>query len=127
MKKDSKPVLAILNTSQELIEVLQIAFEDEGFKTVSYVTVDYKSGEKNIPTLIEKHHPNAIIYDIAIPYEENWKFFKELSQQFQQIPVVLTTTNKDVLEKLVGPTGAFEIVGKPFDLAQIIKAVQSKL
>lgn len=30
--------------------------------------------------------------------------------------IVLTTTNKKRLEELVGPTDAFEIVGKPYDL-----------
>jgi hypothetical protein len=37
--------------------------------------------------------------------------------------VVLTTTNKRVLEPLAGPTPAHELVGKPFDLGVLVDAV----
>jgi len=39
--------------------------------------------------------------------------------------VLLTTTNKRVLESLVGPTDAIEIVGKPYDLDRIVTSVKS--
>jgi hypothetical protein len=41
--------------------------------------------------------------------------------------VVVTTTNKDRLEELVGPTQAIEIVGKPYDLERIVGAVKSAM
>jgi hypothetical protein len=40
---------------------------------------------------------------------------------------VLTTTNKKRLEELVGPTDAFEIVGKPYDLEMIVGAVKASI
>ena len=36
----------------------------------------------------------------------------------------MTTTHKANLENLVGPTEAIEIVGKPYDLQQIVDAVK---
>jgi hypothetical protein len=41
--------------------------------------------------------------------------------------VVLTTTHKGHLEELVGPTDAIEIVGKPYDVNQVIGAVRRGL
>jgi hypothetical protein len=40
---------------------------------------------------------------------------------------VLTTTNKPALEKLVGETDALEIIGKPYDLRQVVAAVRTAL
>ena len=41
--------------------------------------------------------------------------------------LVITTTNKPRLEEIVGPTDAFEIVGKPYDLERIVAAVEVAL
>jgi DNA-binding NtrC family response regulator len=37
---------------------------------------------------------------------------------------VLTTTNKGALDELVGSTPALEIIGKPFDLDQMLETVK---
>ncbi len=42
-------------------------------------------------------------------------------------PLVLTTTNKRVLEALVGPTDVLELIGKPFDLDELFAAVARTL
>ena len=42
-------------------------------------------------------------------------------------PFVITTTNKPALDKLVGETEALEIIGKPYDLAQVVDAVRAAL
>jgi hypothetical protein len=38
--------------------------------------------------------------------------------------VVVTTTHKQNLEKLVGPTDGLEIIGKPYDVQQVVTAVE---
>jgi hypothetical protein len=38
--------------------------------------------------------------------------------------IVVTTTNKKVLESMVGPTRAFEVHGKPYDIDLIVSAVE---
>jgi len=41
--------------------------------------------------------------------------------------VIATTTHKANLERLVGPTDAIEIIGKPYDLQQVVAALQRAL
>jgi DNA-binding response OmpR family regulator len=69
-----------------------------------------------------KHNPEVVIFDVSPPYEENWKFFKTMRQNpmMKDRGVVLTTTNKDRLDEVLGEDShAVEIVGKTDDLHQI--------
>jgi DNA-binding NtrC family response regulator len=78
---------------------------------------------------LEEHDPRVVIYDIPPPYDQNWEFLKLLrtTEAMRDRAVVVTTTHKGHLEQLVGPTDAIEIVGKPYDLDQVIRAVRQAL
>jgi two-component SAPR family response regulator len=85
--------------------------------------------KKNINLLKEmllEFKPDAILYDVSIPYDENWKFFRKISnfEEAKNIKFILTSTNKRNLEKIVGPTNSIEILGKPFDLEELAKAIK---
>ena len=71
---------------------------------------------------------DALVWDIAPPYDRNWNFFKLLrtSHLLAHCVIVLTATNKAQLESLCGDdtdTGAIELVGKPYDIQAIVEAV----
>ena len=117
--------VAVMNTSKEITEVLEEAFKGEGFVTCSSFTYFFKEDFTQFDTFIEKNKPQVIIYDIAIPYKENYELFKKLSSRksAKNCIFVLTTTNKEALEGLVGKTSAYEIIGKPYDLLVVVNAV----
>lgn len=123
----AKPLVAIINNTSDTIELLQSVLNDEGLDTVADYVAEYRKGRKDITAFLSERRPQAVIFDITIPYIQNWKFFKEQvvgSHILPQSAFVITTTNKQVLEMLVGPTDAIEIVGKPFDLEVILQAVR---
>jgi DNA-binding NtrC family response regulator len=122
-----KIMVGVMNTSEEITEILQTALEEHGFKTQAMFTYEIKRKDKEFDVFVKKYKPKVIVYDIAIPYEENYKLFKRIlkKQQSKNIRFVLTTTNKGALEKLVGNTKAIEIIGKPFDLNILISLVES--
>lgn len=119
--------VAILNTSSEVIEILQMVIEDEGFSAATGFTLDFKRGKQDLEAFFQMHQPSAVIYDIAIPYEENWEFLQQRvirASGLDRSSFIITTTNKEVLQRLIGPIEALEIVGKPFDLDELVTIVR---
>jgi len=123
----SRPKVAIINTSLESIEILQKLLADAGLDTVSAYVTEFKRGERDLAAFFAEHQPDAVVYDIALPYVQNWKFFREQVLARHLLPedrFIVTTANRTVLEVLVGPTSAFEMIGRPYDLANILAAVK---
>lgn len=127
-KRDA--VIAVVNSSEDTVEMLRACLQQHGFTSVVTGHVaDFKSGVAAFPAFVSQHDPAVLVYDISLPYDQNWTFLKLLldTDAMRGRGVVLTTTNKARLEELVGPTGAIEIVGKPYDLDQIVGAVEAAL
>ncbi len=120
------PTLAIVDTSEEIVRLLEALFRMEGFRVVTGYAVDIKRGTLDFEQFVRTHQPDVVIWDIAIPYEENWAFFQEVAETpaGQQCRFVLTTTNLRSLEELVGEVPVRELVGKPWDLDELVDAVR---
>jgi DNA-binding response OmpR family regulator len=122
-------VVAIINSNEDIVEAIRLILGDAGFVTVGAHLVDFKKGRQDLVAFLQENNPRVIVLDIAPPYEENWNFFQliknTLAAEGRQF--VLTTTNKKILEDLVGRTSTIELIGKPFDLDEIVKAVQKMM
>lgn len=119
-------VVAVFNSSAEVINLLKLVLEEEGFSVVSGHVPELKSGEEDIADFFAEHDPQVIVYDVSLPYQANWQFFQWVQRlgEEQGRRFVVTTTNKRALDELVGRTPAFELVGKPFDIDLIVGAVR---
>jgi DNA-binding response OmpR family regulator len=126
------PTVAVINSNEDTVELLRICLQQEGFSSVVTGHVhNFKTGNEDFVAFIREHDPKVLVYDISIPYEQNWRFLHLLmsSDVMQGRKVVVTTTNKRRLEELVGSdaSGVLEIVGKPYDLQQIVAGVKAAL
>ena len=120
-------VVAVLNTSPDLIELVRSAFEPAGIVVVSLLTFQIREGGVDLKSFLSHHDPQVVVYDIAPPYEANWNLFRHIRSldTMKDRKVVLTSMNRKHVEKLVGRDETiYEIVGKPYDLGRLVRAVK---
>jgi CheY-like chemotaxis protein len=122
-------VVAVFNTSEDTTDMLRQLFEHDGFVVVTAFTHDIRDGHVELEALVRQHRPDVIVYDIAIPYEQNWRLFENIrsSPACASIPFVLTTTNEAQVRKVAGDAPLLELVGKPYDLDRLLQRVKGAI
>lgn len=121
--------VAVINSNKSIIDLIRLFLNDEGIPSIGGLVPDFKRGRQDWIAFLKSYNPKVIIYDIAYPYEENWKNFQLVkdSKEAEGRLFILTTTDKSALEQLVGETNTIEILGKPFDLNKVVTVVKQKL
>jgi CheY-like chemotaxis protein len=122
-------VVAVINTSPDTIDILKDLFERAGFVVATTFTHDIRDGKIDLEAFLRVHRPDVIVYDIAPPYEANWRFLQHLRQTtLAGYRFVLTTTNPGRVEPLVGRDDrVYEIVDKQGDLDSILRATREAM
>ena len=116
------PLVACVDSSAEIAGLLAEVFASEGFRAATHVSSS-GVGAGPVAAFLRRVQPSACVYAIEPPYRERWAEFESLRRAYPACVYVLTTTHKPALDELVGPVAGIEVVGKPFDLDDIIAAV----
>ena len=122
-------LIAVLNTSEEVVKLVREVLQAEGWRTVTTTLPELGRRQAEVLAFLAEHDPRAIVYDVAVPYEETWDLLQRLraATAHDDRRWVVTTTNKRALTELIGSVAAIEIIGKPYDLAEIVAAVRQAL
>jgi DNA-binding NarL/FixJ family response regulator len=120
------PVVALFNTSPDTVEMLRVVLQQAKFVVVSAFTYDIRDGRVDLDTFLQRSNPSVVIYDIAPPYDSNWALFQTLlrNSPLQRYRFVLTSTNARYVQRLAGDVPVHEIIGKPYDLDEIVAATR---
>ena len=129
--KTADGIVALFNASDDTIAMVQTLLTASGGdqSLIGCHFADLKTGVVDFAKYLAKHNPEVVIFDISPPYEENWRFFKTMRDfhAMKERGIVLTTTNKDRLDEVLGQdSGALEVVGRPKDLQQIEAAIKAE-
>jgi len=121
--------VALFNASDDTIDMIVAILKEAG--TGQYLRwvhfADLKKGIVNFDVWMTNNNPEVVIFDLSPPYDANWTFFKTMrdSETMQHRGCVLTTTNKDRLDEVLGhDSHALEVVGRDEDLRWIADAIQ---
>jgi DNA-binding response OmpR family regulator len=120
-------VVAVINTSPDTIEILRLALQQAGFTVVTGYVHDIRDGRLDFDAFLAHHEPAAIVWDIAPPYDTQWRFFQHIRTRAicAACRFVVTTTNAAHVQKIAGSKYlVHEIVGKTQDLREVVRAVK---
>ena len=123
---DAGPLVACVNSSEDIVQLLADYLRLEGFRAVTHVT-PVRWGAGPVIEFVSELRPDACVFSVSLPYAESWREFRTVSAAVPDVPLVLTTTNLRALESVVGPVEGIEILGKPFDLDEVSRAVRRAL
>jgi len=128
MTSKTAPVaVAIFNSNDDVVEMLRLALEMEGLVAISGHVDELRRGRLTLLDIVKEHDPRVIIYDLVPPYDHSWRFLDHMRQNddMRGREFVITSTNPKRATELVGATEpVLEIIGKPYDIHQIVEAVK---
>ena len=119
------PVVAVINTNPDLIELLKTRIEVAGLVVLVIHIADIRAG-LDLGAVLAQHQPEVIVYDVVMPYERNWRFLQHLRETtLRDYRFVLTTPNAVALSRLVGrDEKVYEVLDDRADIDAIVQAVR---
>jgi CheY-like chemotaxis protein len=119
------PVVAVVNTNPDLVELLKARIESAGFIVLVLHIADIRAG-LDLETVLKQHDPQVIVYDVVMPYERNWRFLEHLrATAFRDRRFVLTTPNEEGIRKLLGKDDrVYEVLDDSGDIDALVQAVR---
>jgi DNA-binding response OmpR family regulator len=119
--------VAVVNTNPDLVRIMRITLEKAGFVVFEFHIEDIKLGAADVDSLLKQHDPKVIVYDLAPPYDMNWRFLDHLrtATGFKGRQFVLTSVNVRHAERVIkGDESVYEVLGEEEDMAKLVRAVK---
>src|SRR5689334_9778943 len=103
-------LIAIVESTEELATLLSQVFKDEGLRTAIAISPELRLSLSAGEAFLRQNDPRVVIYDICVPFEENWQFFCRLVATSAAAGryFILTSPNVVALESMVGPAAGHE-------------------
>jgi len=123
----TRPVVALFNSSDDLLELLRMLFEEHGFLAVTGHVNDLRKGTLDLQAFVAHHRPSVVLYDLIPPFERQWAFLDHLRAHsaLKDLPFILMSTNERLARSLASrDEQVIEVVGRPFEFPLLLDAVK---
>ncbi|HTI43373.1 MAG TPA: hypothetical protein VL693_16215 [Vicinamibacterales bacterium] len=119
------PVVAVINTNPDLVELLKARLETAGFVVLILHIAEIRQG-LDLSAVLEAHQPSVVVFDVVMPYDRNYRFLQHLREtSLKGYRFVLTTPNAVALVKIVGrDEKVYEVLDDSADIDAIVQAVR---
>ena|SRR5580765_1387984 len=118
------PRILIVDDEADLVSVLRIGLEIEGF-----VVSSAADGETGLQRARDEH-PDLIVLDLMLPKLDGYKVCRALKfdERYKHIPVfILSARSGEPDRRLALDMGADAFVTKPYDMAELVAKIRHKL
>src|SRR5688572_895576 len=119
--------VAVINSTPDAVEMLRDAFDGAGYTVVSCFTHDIRDGKIDLDSFMRQHRPRVIVYDLAPPYERNFRLFEHVRSMSacKDAHFIITSMNPPRVEGMVGrDQQVYEVVDRADALNRLIQAVR---
>jgi len=105
----------VVDDDASIRELLSTALEEDGYEVVP------AANGQDALAVCERWRPDVIVLDLMMPVMDGWTFAERLRER-DEIPIVVLSAATD-LARHAKTIGAAAVVGKPFDLDQLLPKV----
>ena len=100
---------------------------NEIFQKEGYITYEAANGEQAL-RIVKNEHPELVILDMKIPGMDGLDILKHIRRDYDDIKVIIMTAygELDMIQEAM-EYGAITHFAKPFDIDELIEAVQKQL
>ena len=94
-----------------------------------YNVLRVESGKKCLELLENNQIPDLILLDIMMPDMNGWEVAKKLQEklEWKKIPIIFLTATEDETSKITGSIIAEDYIGKPFEITELKKKIDTVL
>ncbi len=119
---DMKNKILLVEDEPSLVLTLSDRLESEG-----YAVETVGDGENALARLRQAAF-DLVLLDVNLPGKNGFDVCKELRKMGKQLPVLMLTARRQVVDKVVGlKLGADDYLTKPFDMAELLARVEALL
>lgn len=124
---NSQKKVLVVNSEVEILDMLETILTVSGVKVVGTMLnkeFSFRDFEENVKNTC----PDAILFDIPNPYEENWRKFI-IARQLKGSEgrrFIVTTSSPRAVEKLCNTREKCEIIGFPFEIDQLLEVINGE-
>lgn len=112
--------LLLIDDDDALLDMLAMAFEDEGIEVVC--AADGQQGLEEVA----RAKPDVVITDINMPRVDGFTLCRKLREQGNDVPLILLTSRDSEIDEALGlELGADDYVTKPFSSRVLVARVKA--